>query len=163
MIILNLSLMCQFDCDINFASFSYLFATIPLFLRSFRIFSLKILFSISRPTAYKAVFMCTIGTPVQICTREQIYTRVQIYTPLCCVHMPINYVHTHQDLIRNLTQGTHFMRNSLCFNVLNSVLYRCMCVRGRGRGFLEISTAECVVETFFILLSFKGQVRKAYS
>ena len=44
------------------------------------------------------------------------------------------------------------MRNSLCFNVLNdsnSVLSRCMCVRGRerGGGFLDISTAECVVET----------------
>ena len=53
------------------------------------------------------------------------------------------------------------MRNSLCFNVLNSVLTRLMCVRGRGRGFLDISTAECVVETF-TLHSFKGQVRKAY-
>ena len=29
----------------------------------------------------KAVFMCTIYTRVQICTREQIYTRVQICTP----------------------------------------------------------------------------------
>ena len=28
--------------------------------------------------------------------------------PLCRVHMPINCVHTHLDLIRNLTQGTHF-------------------------------------------------------
>ena len=28
--------------------------------------------------------------------------------PLCPVHMPINCVHTHLDLIRNLTQGTHF-------------------------------------------------------
>ena len=28
--------------------------------------------------------------------------------PLCCVHMPINCVHTHQDLIGNFTQGTHF-------------------------------------------------------
>ena len=45
------------------------------------------------------------------------------------------------------------MRNSLCFNVLNdsnSVLSRCMCVRGRGGGgVLDISTAECVVETFY--------------
>ena len=49
--------------------------------------------------------------------------------------MLINYVHTHLDLIRNLTQGTHFMRNSLCFNVLNSVLSRCLCVRGKGGGF----------------------------
>ena len=34
-----------------------------------------------------------------------------------------------------------FMRNSLCLNVLNdsiSVLSRCMCVRGRGGGFLVI-------------------------
>ena len=38
------------------------------------------------------------------------------------------------------------MRNSLCFNVLNSVLSRCMCVR--GGGVLDISTSECVVETF---------------
>ena len=40
----------------------------------------------------------------------------------------------------------------LCLNVLNdsnSVLSRCMCVgEGGGRGFLDISTAECVVETF---------------
>ena len=42
-------------------------------------------------------FMCT------ICTREQINTRVQICTPLRRVHMPINCVHTHLDLIRNLT------------------------------------------------------------
>ena len=56
-------------------------------------------------------------------------------------------INTHLDLIRNLTQGTHVMRNSPCFNVLNSVLSRCMCVRGRGREFLDISTAECVVET----------------
>ena len=57
------------------------------------------------------------------------------------------------------------MRNSLCLNVLNdsiSALSRCMCVRGRGGGFLFISTAECVVETFTIH-SYKGQVRKAYS
>ena len=44
------------------------------------------------------------------------------------------------------------MRNSMCLNVLNdsnSVLSRCMCVRGRGRGegLLDITTAECVVET----------------
>ena len=111
-----------------------------------------------------AVFMCTICTRVQIFTREQIYTRVQICTPLCRVHMPINCAHTHQDLIRNLTQGTHFMRNSLSLNVLNDnifVLSRCMCVRERG-GVLVISTAECVVETFTIHSS-KGQVRKAYS
>ena len=80
--------------------------------------------------AYKAVFMCT------------------ICTPLCRVHLPINCVHTHLDLMINLTQGTHFMRNSLCSNVLSSVLSRCMCVMGKGRGFLDISTAECVVETF---------------
>ena len=58
-----------------------------------------------------------------------------------------------------------FMRNSLCLNVLNdsiSVLYRCMCVRGRGGGFLVISTARCVVETFTIH-AYKGHVRKAYS
>ena len=80
--------------------------------------------------------------------------------PLCRVHMPMNYVHTHQDLIRNLTQGTHFMRYSLCFNVLNSVLYRYMCVRGRGRGFLEISTAECVVETFLHFFHLKAKSEK---
>ena len=49
--------MCPYDCDINFASFPYLFASFPLFLRSFRIFSLKILFSLSRPTA---VYLITI-------------------------------------------------------------------------------------------------------
>ena len=60
------------------------------------------------------------------------------------------------------------MRNSLSLNVLNdsnSVLSRCMCVRGSGGGggFFDISTAECVVETF-TLHSFKDQVRKeAYS
>ena len=62
-----------------------------------------------------AVFMCTICTRVQIFTREQIYTRVQICTPLCRVHMPINCVHTHQDLIRNLTQGTHFYEKFAVF------------------------------------------------
>ena len=85
----------------------------------------------------KAVFMCTICTRVQICTREQIYTRVQICTPLCRVHMPINCVHTHIDLIGNLTQGTHFYGNSLGLNALNdsnSVLSRCMCVGGREGG-----------------------------
>ena len=61
-----------------------------------------------------SVFLCTICTRVRICTREQLYTReqintrVHICTPLCRVHMPINCVHTHLDLIRNLTQGTHF-------------------------------------------------------
>ena len=58
------------------------------------------------------------------------------------------------------------MRNSLYSNVINdsiSVLSRCMCVRGRGGGgFLVISTAECVVDTFTIH-SYKGHVRKAYS
>ena len=59
----------------------------------------------------------------------------------------------------------------MCLNVLNdsnSVLSRCMCVGemggggggGGGGGFLDISTAEDVVETF-TLHSFKGQVRKA--
>ena len=79
--------------------------------------------------------MSAICTRVQICTREQIYTRVQICTPLFRVHMPINCVHTHIDLIRNLTQGTNFMRNSLCLNVLNDINYvlsACMCVGGRG-------------------------------
>ena len=74
---------------------------------------------------------------VQICKREQIYTRVQICTPLCRVHMPINCVHTHIDLISNLTQDTHFYKKSLCLNILNdskSVLSRCMCVGGRGGG-----------------------------
>ena len=55
------------------------------------------------------------------------------------------------------------MINSLCLNVLNdsnSVLSQCMCVRGREGVLLDISTAECVVETF-TLHSFKGQVRKA--
>ena len=49
--------------------------------------------------------------------------------------MPINCVHTHLDLIRNLTHGTHFIRHSLCLNVLNdsnSVLSRCLCVGGEG-------------------------------
>ena len=62
-----------------------------------------------------AVFMCTICTRVQIFTREQIYTRVQICTPLCRVHMPINCVHTHPDLNRNLTQGTHFYEKFAIF------------------------------------------------
>ena len=114
-----------------------------------------------------AVFMCTICTRVQNFTREQIYTRVQICTPLCRVHMPINCIHTHQDLIRNLTQGTHFYEKLAVFGyskLLYSifVLARCMCVRERGGGVLVISTAECVVETFTIN-SYKGQVRKAYS
>ena len=48
------------------------------------------------------------------------------------------------------------MRNSLCLNVLNgSILSRCMCVNGKG-GFLIISTAECVVETF-TLYSYKSE------
>ena len=63
----------------------------------------------------KAVFVCTICTRVQICTREQIYTRVQICTPLCRVHKPINCVHTHLDLIRNLTQGTLFYEKFAVF------------------------------------------------
>ena len=59
------------------------------------------------------------------------------------------------------------MRNSLCLNVLNdsnSELSRCMCVGGMrgGGGLLDISTAECVVETF-TLHSYKGKVGKAYS
>ena len=96
-----------------------------------------------------------------------------ICTPLCRVHMPINCVHTHIDLIGNLTQGTHLIRISLGLNALNdsnSVLSRCMCVGrregggggGGGEGFRNLSTAECVVETF-TLRSYKGQVRKAYS
>ena len=51
--------------------------------------------------------------------------------------MSINCVQTHLDLIRNLSQGTHLIKNSLCLNVLNdnnSVLYRCMCVGGREGG-----------------------------
>ena len=55
-----------------------------------------------------------------------------------------------------------FMRNSLCLNVLkdsNSVLSR---VVGQGVGGFDISTAECVAETFTLHL-YKGQVRKAYS
>ena len=47
-IILNSSLICPYNID--FASFLHLFLSFPLFLRSFRIFSLKILFSLSRPT-----------------------------------------------------------------------------------------------------------------
>ena len=35
--------------------------------------------------------------------------------PLCRVHMPINCVHTHLDLIRNLTQGTHFYEKFAVF------------------------------------------------
>ena len=57
----------------------------------------------------KAVFMCT------ICSRVQIYIRVQICTPLCRVHMPIDCVHTHLDLIRNLTQSTHFYKKFAVF------------------------------------------------
>ena len=79
--------------------------------------------------------------------------------------MSINCVHMHLDLIRNLTQGTHFIRNSLYLNVLNdsnSVLSRvCVCVEGRG-DFLDISMVECVVESF-TLHSYKGQVRKIYA
>ena len=96
------------------------------------------------------------------CTREQIYTRVQICTPLCRVHMPINCVHTHLDLIRNLIQVTHFRRNSLCLNVLNdSNCFISVYVLGeRGGGLHDISSTECVVETF-TLHSYKSQVRKA--
>ena len=56
----------------------------------------------------------------------------------------------------------------MCLNVVNdsnSVLSRSLCVGGGGGvggGFLDISTTECVVETF-TLHSYKGQVRKAYS
>ena len=111
-----------------------------------------------------AVFMCTICTRVQIFTREQIYTRVQICTPLCRVHMPINCVHTHQVLIRNLTQGTHFYEKFAVFE-FSKRQYICIIsvyvCKGKG-GVLVISTAECVVETFTIH-SYKGQVRKAYS
>ena len=58
------------------------------------------------------------------------------------------------------------MRNSLCLNVLNDSnciisVYVCR-GKGGGGGFLDISTAGCVVETF-TLHSYKGQVRKAYS
>ena len=35
--------------------------------------------------------------------------------PLCPVHIPINCVHTHLDLIRNLTQGTHFYKKFAVF------------------------------------------------
>ena len=35
--------------------------------------------------------------------------------PLCRVHMPVNCVHTHLDLIRNLTQGTHFYEKFAVF------------------------------------------------
>ena len=47
-----------------------------------------------------------------------------------------------------------------------TLYYLGVCVSGEGVGgewgFLDISTAECVVETF-TLNSYKGQVRKAYS
>ena len=49
----------------------------------------------------------------------QICTRVQICTPLCRVHMLINCVHTHVDLIRNLTQGTHFYEKFAVFECSN--------------------------------------------
>ena len=39
--------------------------------------------------------------------------------PLCRVHMPINCVHTHLDLIRNLTQGTHFYEKFAVFECSN--------------------------------------------
>ena len=42
------------------------------------------------------------------------------------------------------------------------ILSRCMCVVKRGGGASDISTAECVVETF-TLNSYKSQVLKAYS
>ena len=45
----------------------------------------------------KAVLMCT------------------ICNSLCRVHMPINCVHTHLDLIRNLTQFTHFYEKFAVF------------------------------------------------
>ena len=64
---------------------------------------------------FKAVFMCTICTRVQNSTREQIYTRVQNCNPLCRVHMPINCVHAHLDLIKNLIQGTHFEEKFAAF------------------------------------------------
>ena len=54
--------------------------------------------------------------------------------PLCRVHMPINCVHLGY--------------------------YLGVCVLGERGGFLDISTAECVVETF-ILHAFKGRIRKA--
>ena len=96
------------------------------------------------------------------------FHRVQICTPLCRVHMPMNCVHTHLDLIRNLTQGTHFYEKFAVFECYNWQLlciisvYVCQGKGGGGGGFLDISTAECVVETF-TLHSYKGQIRKAYS
>ena len=42
-----------------------------------------------------------------------------ICTPLCRVHMPINCVHTHLDLMRNLTQGTHFYEKFAVFECSN--------------------------------------------
>ena len=82
----------------------------PSYLLGCKIIDIRYLLMVS-----KAVFMCTICTQVQICSREQIYTRVQICTPLCRVHMPMNCVHTHIDLIRNLTQGTHFYEKFAVF------------------------------------------------
>ena len=80
----------------------------------------------------------------------------------------MNCIHTHLDLIRNLTQRTHFYENSLCLDVLSdsySVLSRCMCVRGRGGGGLprHFDGGVCCVAETFTLYSYKGEVRKAYS
>ena len=39
----------------------------------------------------------------------------QICTPLCRVNMSINCVHSHLDLIRNITQGTNFYKKFAVF------------------------------------------------
>ena len=46
--------------------------------------------------------------------------------------------------------------------VTENYLGVCVLAEGGGGGFLNISTSECVVETF-TLHSYKSQVRKAYS
>ena len=70
-------------------------------------------------------------------------------------------VHTHLDLIRKLSQGTHFYKKFAVFEFKMTVTvyeyYLGVCVSGEGG-----TTVECVFETF-TLHAYKGQVQKAYS
>ena len=48
--------------------------------------------------------------------------------------MPINCVHTHLDLIRNLTQGTHFYEKFAVFELTVTLYNLGVCVSGEGGG-----------------------------
>ena len=53
---------------------------------------------------------------------EQSMTNVKVHLVTQqrkCKYMPINCVHTHLDLIRNLTQGNHFYEEFAVFDCSN--------------------------------------------